>query len=96
MLADLAAAPIDERLRATLGLVAKVTASTRTGVAVTAEDMRAVLAAGATRAQIEDALAVAFCFNVINRLADAFEFWIGPPASFASSAKMLLSRGYEI
>ncbi len=39
---------------------------------VDADDMRAVLAAGASRQQIEDALAVCFSFNVIGRLADAF------------------------
>jgi hypothetical protein len=41
---------------------------------VDADDMRAVLAAGASRQQIEDALAVCFSFNVIGRLAYAFGF----------------------
>jgi hypothetical protein len=36
--------------------------------------MRAVLAAGVSREQIEDALAVCFAFNTIGPLADAFEF----------------------
>ena len=36
--------------------------------------MRAVLAAGVSRQQIEDALAVCFSFNTIGRLADAFGF----------------------
>jgi hypothetical protein len=39
--------------------------------------MRAVLAAGVSREQIEDALAVCFVFNTIGRLADPFEFF-GP------------------
>jgi hypothetical protein len=64
--------------------------------AVTADDMRAVLAAGATKQQIEDALAVCFCFNVIDRCADTFEFYVPDPAGFAFSAKMLLSRGYKL
>ena len=38
--------------------------------------------------------AVAFAFNVIDRLADTFEFAV--PKSFAFSAKMLLSRGYKM
>jgi len=44
--------------------------------------IRTVLAAGASRQQIEDALAVCFSFNVIGRLADAFGFFVpGPEAS---------------
>jgi len=58
--------------------------------------MAAVLAAGVSRQQIEDALNVAFAFNVITRLADAFQFEVGPRASFDAGAKMLLSRGYKL
>ena len=64
--------------------------------AVTADDMRVVLAAGATKEQIEDALSVCFCFNVIDRCADTFEFYVPGPSGFASSAKMLLTRGYKL
>jgi hypothetical protein len=63
---------------------------------VTADDMRAVLAAGVTKEQIEDALAVCFCFNVIDRCADTFEFFVPGPSAFAASAKFLLSRGYKV
>ena len=55
-----------------------------------------MLATGVTRDQVEDALYVAFCFNVITRLADTFEFFVGPPAAFISGAKMLLTRGYKL
>lgn len=92
MLADLATAPIAERLRATLGLLRKVT---RDHAAVTPDDMRAVLAAGVTRSQLEDALNVAFAFNVITRLADTFRFAIGSRAAFDAAAKHLLARGYK-
>jgi alkylhydroperoxidase family enzyme len=92
-LADLASAKISDNLRATLAMLAKVT---RDHSSVTADDMRAVLAVGVTRAQIEDALMVGWCFNVITRLADTFEFHVGPQAAFDQSAKMLLSRGYKI
>lgn len=92
VLTDLATAPISEALRATLDLLGKVT---RQHDAVTAGDMRAVLAAGVTRAQIEDALNVCFAFNVITRLADTFEFEVGPPSSFDAGARMLLGRGYR-
>ena len=93
MLDDYTTAPIGEPVRATLGLLKKVSLERD---ALGASDMRAVLDAGVTREQIEHALSVAWAFNVITRLADTFEFWVGPPASFASSAKMLLTRGYKL
>lgn len=90
VLADVDAAPISEPLRATLKFLRKVTRSE-----VTADDARALLAAGVSRAKIDDALAVCWAFNVINRLAETFAFEVPPAAAFASSAKMLLSRGYK-
>ena len=93
VLADLASAPIGEPLRATLGLLGKVT---RAHAEVSAGDVRALLATGVTRKQIEDALDVCFAFNVITRLADAFAFHCGPQSAFDTSAKMLLSRGYKL
>ncbi len=91
VLADLDTAPIAEPLRATLRLLAKVTRDV-----VTVDDMRTVLAAGVTRAQIEDALDVAFCFNVITRLADAFEFALQTKPELAGAATHLLKRGYKM
>ena len=97
MLADhTTAAGISDQVRAALGLLRKVTVTSRGGDAVTPDDIKAVLAAGVTRAQIEDALYVGFCFNVITRLADTFHFFVGPPAAFAASARMLLKRGYKL
>ena len=84
-------APIGEPLRATLLMLGKLTREH----AVDADDMRAVLAAGASRQQIEDALAVCFSFNVIGRLADAFGFFVPGPRAFEAGAKYLLARGYR-
>ncbi len=92
MLADIEAAPIGEPLRATLRLLRKLTREH----AVTADDMKTAMAAGVTREQLKDALAVAFCFNVIDRLADTFEFHVPDAAAFAAGARMLLKRGYEM
>jgi AhpD family alkylhydroperoxidase len=91
MLSDLEAAPIAEPLGATLLMLGKLTREH----AVNAADMRAVLAAGASRQQIEEALAVCFSFNVIGRLADAFGFAVPGPEAFEAGAKYLLSRGYR-
>jgi len=93
VLDDLDTAPIGEPLRATLRLLQMVTRSPQS---VTADDMRAVLATGVTKSQIQDALAVCFAFNIIDRLADAFEFEVPEQGSFDASAKMLLTRGYKL
>jgi uncharacterized peroxidase-related enzyme len=91
VLSDLETAPIEEPLRATLRLLGKLTSEH----AVTADDMRAVLSAGVSREQIEDALAVSFAFNTTDRLADAFAFFVPGPKAFEAGAKVLLRRGYR-
>jgi uncharacterized peroxidase-related enzyme len=90
VLADLRSAPIEEGLRATLGMLGKLT---REGT-VAADDIRAVLDAGVSAQQIEDALAVGFAFNVTGRLANAFAFEVLDPQGFDAGAKYLLRRGY--
>jgi hypothetical protein len=91
LLSDLDTAAIEEPLRATLLMLRKLM---REG-AVDADDMRAVIVAGASRQQIEDALGVCFSFNVISRLADAFGFFVPAPNAFEVAAKYLLARGYR-
>ena len=90
-LADLETAPLDQPLRATLRMLAKLTRENAVG----ADDMRAVLAAGVSREQIRDALSVAFVFNAMNRLAEAFKFEVGEPKAFEAGARYLLARGYR-
>ncbi|HEY3957784.1 MAG TPA: carboxymuconolactone decarboxylase family protein [Streptosporangiaceae bacterium] len=91
VLADLDSAPVPEPLRATLRMLGKLT---REGT-VSAQDMRQVLAAGVSRQQIEDALAVCAAFNITGRLADAFGFQVLSPEGFDAGAKYLLKRGYR-
>jgi uncharacterized peroxidase-related enzyme len=91
VLADLETAPIGAPLRATLWMLRKLTRDSSVDV----DDVRAVLAAGVSRDQVVDALAVAFAFNATNRLADAFGFSVPGPKAFESGAKFLLSRGYR-
>jgi AhpD family alkylhydroperoxidase len=91
VLADLETAVIEEPLRATLRLLRKLTHEQT----VDANDMRAVLAAGVSREQVEDALAVCFSLNTIGRLADAFGFFMAAPKAFEAGAKYLLARGYR-
>jgi uncharacterized peroxidase-related enzyme len=91
VLSNLETAPIEEPLRATLRMLEKLTREH----SVEAAEMRAVLDAGVSQDQIEDALAVCFAFNTTNRLADAFGFFVPGPKGFESGAKYLLSRGYK-
>jgi AhpD family alkylhydroperoxidase len=91
LLSDPNPGAIAEPLRATLLMLGKLTREHR----VTTDDMRAVLAAGASRRQIEDALAVCFSFNVMTRLADAFGFSIPSQEAFEAGARFLLTRGYR-
>src|SRR5262245_19456361 len=92
VLADLATAPITEPLRATLAFLRKVT---REPDKVTADDVSALLALGVTPSQVEVALGVGFAFNVMDRLADTFEFDVGTDAQFEAGARHLLTRGYR-
>jgi uncharacterized peroxidase-related enzyme len=91
VLSDVESAPIEEPLRATLRMLGTLTRSGE----VSAADMRAVLAAGASPQQVEDALAVCAAFNVTDRLADAFGFAVLSPEGFDAGAKYLLKRGYR-
>src|SRR5262245_21959737 len=91
VLTDLETAPIEEPLRATLRMVRKLTLES----SLTSDDMSAVLGAGASRQQVEDALAVCFAFNTTNRLADALGFSMMEAKGFEAGAKYLLARGYR-
>ena len=84
-------ASVNEPLKATLLMLRKLTREQ----SVSANDMQAVLDAGASRQHIEDALAVCFSFNVIGRLADAFGFDVPSPDAFDAGARYLLTRGYR-
>jgi uncharacterized peroxidase-related enzyme len=90
VLSDLETAAIEEPLRATLRMLRLLTREH----ALNADDMRAVLAAGVSRAQIEDALAVCFTFNTVDRLSRTFGWFVSGPKAFQAGAKFLLARGY--
>jgi alkylhydroperoxidase family enzyme len=88
------AAPISERLRATLGLLETMTLRHES---LTAEDVRAVMRTGVSKSAIRDALEVAFLFNIYDRLADAMG-WDVPSRStgyYQTGAKRLLEHGYD-
>jgi alkylhydroperoxidase family enzyme len=92
VLADVDAAPIDERLRAALRLARKMTLEPD---ALGADDVAALRAAGVSMAAARQVAWVTAAFNVMPRLADTLGWDIPDDAGFDSGAKMLLKRGYR-
>jgi uncharacterized peroxidase-related enzyme len=82
---------IPEDLRVTLRFLEKMT---RKPDELDPDDADAVLAAGVTRSQLIDAVAVATVFNIITRYANALDFELPTDKEFARSSKILLKRGY--
>ena len=91
MLDDWRTAPIDEKLRATLGFLEKVTLSRDE---VRSEDAALPRQAGVSDSALRDAVYVCALFNLIDRVSDAFDFAIPSADGFRKIAKLLLKRGY--
>jgi alkylhydroperoxidase family enzyme len=92
VLDDYTTAPIDEKLRAALGLLRKMALDPD---ALGGDDIRPLLALGVSRRAVIDALYVGFLFNVYDRLADTLGWEVPVQAAFDAGAKMLLGRGYK-
>ncbi len=90
---DWLTAPVDERLRATLGFIEKLTL--RPGE-LTREDADAVRAAGVRNEALGDAIHVAALFNMIVRVADSLGFAVPAYESFLARADSMLSSGYAL
>jgi len=91
VLDDWHTAPIDEKLRMTLGLLEKVTL---TPWEVGPEDVTPLRAVGVSEQAIEDALVVCALFNMIHRMADALDVAIPSAEGFAQTGERLLEHGY--
>jgi uncharacterized peroxidase-related enzyme len=88
VLEDWRTAPVDERMRAMLGFLEKVTLDP---AEVGPEDIAPLKTAGIADQAIEEALYVCFLFNLMDRLADAFDFTIPEVAD----GKFLYRMGYS-
>ena len=91
ILSDWRTAPVDEKLRATLGFLQKLTLWP---TEVSAADVDKVRAAGVSDQAIEDAIYVCFIFSVLARLADAFDFDLTTPARWQVGGKVFYRIGY--
>lgn len=88
---DHSSAPIDERLRAMLGFLEKLTAAPdQIGPA----DVAALRARGIDDAAILSATRVCFVFSVMDRIADSFDFQVSDARAQKWVARILLGPGY--
>ena len=91
VLEDYRRAPIDERLRQTLGFVEKLAA---TPGEVTADDILQLRRAGVSDNAIRDAIYVCFCFSILTRLADALDFAVNDARGQKWVGRILGHAGY--
>jgi uncharacterized peroxidase-related enzyme len=91
VLEDYKTAPIDERLRATFAFLEKLTL---TPEAVGTDDAAALRSAGLSDDAIDEAIYVCFCFNVMDRVADALGFRLSDAKGLKWAARILLGPGY--
>ena len=83
---------MSERLRATLRFLKKLTLAPEQ---VCADDVVELQEAGLSHDAIEEAVYIATCFNVIDRLADAFDFRPNDTRGLRWVARILLKVGYS-
>lgn len=89
---DHTTAPVDERVRATLVFLRKLTLEPES---LDSDDIAPLRAAGLGDRAIEEAIYVAFAFNVLDRLADAFDFEVPEQAYHDKCGKFLRRLGYR-
>jgi alkylhydroperoxidase family enzyme len=90
---DWRTAPVDERLRATLGFLEKLTLRPEE---LTRTDAEAVLSAGVGEEALVDAIHVAALFNMIVRLADSLGWHVPPAEALMARAPAMLGSGYAL
>lgn len=93
VLADHRSAPIAESLRTTLTFIEKLTLRPDQ---LSPADIAPMRAAGVSDKAIEEAMYVAFLFNFMDRLADAFDFEIQSEEVTRNVARALQKHGYAL
>ena len=93
VLEDWRTAPVNEKVRSMLGFLERITLSLGE---VSSDDIATLRSAGLSKRAIEEALYVCFLFNVIDRLADAFDFHLPTAGGFRRNGRMLYTLGYRI
>jgi alkylhydroperoxidase family enzyme len=91
VLADWRTAPLEAKLRATLGFLEKLTLAPAD---VRPSDLTPLRDAGVSDEGIEDAIHVCALFNIYDRLADSLNCYLPGPDGYAASGRNLMKRGY--
>ena len=91
ILEDYRTAPIDEKLRAMLGLLETMTLRHQQ---LDASHVREVLARGVSADAVRDAFYVAFLFNTYDRLADTLGWELPGDRFYRKSGQFLLRKVY--
>ena len=63
---------------------------------LTRADAEAVLATGVSEDALVDAIHVAALFNMIDRLADSFGWYVPPDEAFHARSQAMLESGYTL
>jgi alkylhydroperoxidase family enzyme len=90
-LADWQTAPIDAKLRDTLSFLHKLTL---TPTELEPADFERLRGHGLTDEAIAEVIEVAFLFNVIGRIADAFDFHLPTADNLRWTVRILTRMGY--
>ncbi len=86
-------APVNEKLRRTLGFLEKLTVSPNE---VSSKDIESMRSVGVSDKAIEEAINVCFLFSVMDRLADALGFDVPSAKDFQKGGRVLYSLGYGV
>lgn len=90
-LADDKQVPLSNKLKTVIGFLQKLERRTSE---VSAKDVHAAFAAGVSREEIEDSIAVMTLFSITVRCADTFNFALLSDKELEKSAKRMLTQGY--
>lgn len=93
MCRDWRTAPVDEKVRATLGVLEKLTLSPD---ALSHADADAARAAGVSTDALVDAIHIGALFNMIVRMADSLDFAVPPADALAARAEWRLNNSYRL
>ena len=90
--ADLATAPVSDKLRALLQIARKVVEG---GLSVLPEDVGRARGAGATDVEIHDTVLIAAAFCMYNRYVDGLATWApDDDAAYTAMAERIVTQGY--
>ena len=93
ILDDWRTAPLNEKLRSTLGFLETLTLRPDD---VSSDEILAMRRAGVSDEGIEEAITVCAIFNLADRIADTFDYVPPDPEQEAAFGQMRLARGYKM